>query len=86
MAGTTFTFTDMSRHPGAHRYSPLTTPPQAAAVAAGAVRSAPVLRDGAVVAGEVLTLSLTCDHRILFGVRAASFLQKIIERVENPAS
>ncbi len=51
---------------------------------AGAVRSAPVVRDGAVVAGEVLTLSLTCDHRILYGARAADFLARLVARVEDP--
>jgi pyruvate dehydrogenase E2 component (dihydrolipoamide acetyltransferase) len=62
----------------------LLTPPQAAAVVAGAVRSAAVVRDDAVVAGQVLTLSLTCDHRILYGARAAGFLEAIVSRVERP--
>jgi pyruvate dehydrogenase E2 component (dihydrolipoamide acetyltransferase) len=84
LAGTTFTFTDMSEHPAVHRYAPLVTPSQAAAVAAGAVRSVPLVRDGAVVAGEVLTLSLTCDHRILYGARAAQFLERIVTGVESP--
>jgi pyruvate dehydrogenase E2 component (dihydrolipoamide acetyltransferase) len=84
LAGTTFTFTDMGEYPGAHRYAPLVTPPQAAAVCAGTVRSVPVVRDGAVVAGEVLTLSLTCDHRILYGARAAEFLTRLVAHVEDP--
>lgn len=84
LAGTTFTFTDLGELPAVHRYAPLVTPPQAAAVAAGAVRSVPVLRDGAVVPGSVLTMSLSCDHRILFGARAAAFLGRIAALLEDP--
>jgi pyruvate dehydrogenase E2 component (dihydrolipoamide acetyltransferase) len=84
LAGTTFTFTDLGQYPAVHRYAPLVTPPQAAAVAAGAIRSTPVVRDGAVVPGSVLTLSLTCDHRILYGARAGAFLERIVTHVEDP--
>jgi pyruvate dehydrogenase E2 component (dihydrolipoamide acetyltransferase) len=84
LAGTTFTFTDLGEHPAVHRYSPLVIAPQAAAVAAGAVRSVAVVHDGAVVPGSVITLSLTCDHRILYGARAATFLERIVARVEDP--
>lgn len=84
LAGTTFTFTDLSEYPAVHRYAPLVTPPQAAALAAGAIRSVPVLRDGAVVPGSILTVSLTCDHRILYGERAGAFLQRIVTHVEDP--
>jgi pyruvate dehydrogenase E2 component (dihydrolipoamide acetyltransferase) len=84
LAGTTFTFTDLGDYPAVHRYAPLVTPPQAAAVAVGAVRNSPVVRDDLVVAGSVITVSLACDHRILYGVRAANFLEKILTHVENP--
>jgi pyruvate dehydrogenase E2 component (dihydrolipoamide acetyltransferase) len=84
MAGATFTFADLGEHPAVHRYTPLVTAPHAAAVAAGAVRSVPVVRDGAVAPGSVLTLTLSCDHRILFGARAATFLERIVALVEDP--
>lgn len=84
LAGTTFTFTDLGEYPAVHRYRPLVTPPQAAAAAAGAIRDVPVLRDGAVVPGSIMTVSLTCDHRILYGERAGAFLQKIVSHVEDP--
>lgn len=83
LAGTTFTFADLGEHPAVHRYTPLVTAPHAAAVAAGAVRSAPVLRDGAVAPGSLLTLALTCDHRILFGARAAMFLERIVALLKD---
>ena len=84
-AGTTFTLADMAEHPGPHRWSALVIPPQAAALTAGAPRAAPVLRDGAIVGGQVISLTLACDHRILFGARAAALLARIAECLEAPA-
>jgi len=83
LAGTTFTLHSLGEA-GPHRLVPLITPPQAAALAAGSVRPAPVARGGAVVAGNLISLTLACDHRILFGTRAAAFLQRIAKRVEEP--
>ncbi len=83
-AGTTFTLSDMGAHPGADRWSALVIAPQAAALAAGAPRPAPVVRDGEVVAGTVMSLTLACDHRIVFGARAAALLGRIAELVEQP--
>ena len=84
-AGTTFTLSDMGDHPGAQRWSSLVIAPQAAALTAGAPFPAPVLRDGAVVPGELIALTLACDHRILFGARAATLLERIAARVADPA-
>lgn len=84
-AGTTFTLSDMSAHLGAQRWSALVIAPQAAALTAGAPFAAPVLRDGAVVPGELISLTLACDHRILYGARAAELLERIAERVSDPA-
>ena len=81
-AGATFTFIDAGGY-GIHRAAPLITPPQAAAVAAGAVHPAPVVRDGAVAAGHALALTLACDHRILFGAEAGRFLTGIARRLET---
>jgi pyruvate dehydrogenase E2 component (dihydrolipoamide acetyltransferase) len=62
---------------------PLVWPGQAASLAAGAVREVPVVRDHVVVPGHVVTLSLGCDHRILYGASAARFLQRIKELLET---
>ena len=80
-AGATFTFSDLGEY-GIHRASGLVIPSQAASLTAGAVRALPTLRDGAVVAGHQLTLTLTCDHRIVFGAQAAGFLRRVVELVE----
>ena len=56
---------------------------QAASVTAGAVREVPIVRDRRVVPGRTLTLTLACDHRILYGAAAARFLTRIKELVEG---
>jgi len=78
LAGTTFTLADLGDH-AAHRWSLPIAPPHAAGLSAGAIRRVPVIRDGAIVPGEELELTLACDHRILFGSRAAAFLARIAD-------
>jgi pyruvate dehydrogenase E2 component (dihydrolipoamide acetyltransferase) len=83
-AGTTFTLSDFTGLV-ADRITPMITPPQAAALTAGAIRRAPVVaQDGTVAAGLVMTLTLACDHRILFGERAAQLLGRIAAHVREP--
>ena len=69
---------DLGDH-AAHRWSLPIAPPHAAGLSAGAIRRVPVIRDGAIVPGEELELTLACDHRILFGSRAAAFLARIAD-------
>lgn len=81
-AGQTFTVLDLGAH-GVHRAGALIVPPQAAGLVAGAIRVVPTVRDGAVVPGHVLTLTLACDHRIVFPVLAADFLGTIAQELER---
>jgi pyruvate dehydrogenase E2 component (dihydrolipoamide acetyltransferase) len=62
---------------------PLVWAGQAAAAAAGGVREAPVIRGGEVMGGRLMTLTLACDHRILYGPPAARFLAHIKELLEH---
>ena len=61
-------------------------PPQAAILAVGELTPRPVVHDGEVRVRAVMELTLTCDHRILYGADAAEFLGRIRERLENPLS
>jgi pyruvate dehydrogenase E2 component (dihydrolipoamide acetyltransferase) len=63
------------------RFTPILNPPQAAILAAGALESRAVVRDGAVVARDVLELTLVGDHRILYGEEAAAFLARVAEHL-----
>jgi pyruvate dehydrogenase E2 component (dihydrolipoamide acetyltransferase) len=81
-AGATFTVEDLGES-GVHRAAGLVRPSQAAILTAGAIRAVPVLRDRAVVPGHQLTLTLTSDHRIVFGDQAAGFLRRLTELVQG---
>jgi pyruvate dehydrogenase E2 component (dihydrolipoamide acetyltransferase) len=82
LAGSTFTLWDLGPH-GMAAGAPVIVPSQAAAVATGAVREIPVVRGGQVVAGQVMTVTLACDHRILYGSQAAWFLAAIKSHLEE---
>lgn len=81
-AGATFTVDDLGES-GIHRAAGLVRPSQAAILSAGAIRALPVVRDDAVVAGHELTLTLACDHRIVFGAQAAGFLCRVTELLQG---
>jgi pyruvate dehydrogenase E2 component (dihydrolipoamide acetyltransferase) len=83
LSGATFTVTNLGRY-GVAGATAVIVPPQAAALAAGAVRETPLVRDGAIVPGCAMSLSLACDHRILFGEQAARFLVHITELLAAP--
>ena len=57
--------------------TPLILPPQAGALAFGPIRDVPVVRDGQVVPGQTMQLSLAVDHRIVYGHHAAAFLGEV---------
>jgi pyruvate dehydrogenase E2 component (dihydrolipoamide acetyltransferase) len=84
LAGATFTVYDLGTL-GVSSFSPPVLPPQAAILAVGAVRAVPVVRDGDMVAGDEMNLTLACDHRILHGPQAAGFLTRIRSLLEAPA-
>ncbi|MGQ0666423.1 MAG: dihydrolipoamide acetyltransferase family protein [Nitrospiraceae bacterium] len=60
-------------------------PPQAASIAVGAIRDAPVAKDGTVKAGRRMKVTLSCDHRALDGVQGAGFLKEFKRILEHPS-
>lgn len=75
-SGATFTLWNAGAL-GVDRAGVVLSPPQAASITAGAVREAAVVRDGQVVPGRVMTLTLASDHRALYGAEAARFLRAV---------
>jgi len=71
---------------GIKRFTAVINPPQAAILAVGEMTPRLVMRDGETVVRPIMELTLTCDHRILYGADAAQFLGRIRERLENPLS
>jgi pyruvate dehydrogenase E2 component (dihydrolipoamide acetyltransferase) len=82
LAGSTFTLTDLGAQ-GVHHGSAFITPPQAAALTAGVVRTVPVVRDGTIQPGHVVALTLAADGRILFGAAAGRFLLAVVRALES---
>jgi pyruvate dehydrogenase E2 component (dihydrolipoyllysine-residue acetyltransferase) len=79
----TFTVSNLGMY-GIKRFVAVINPPQAAILAVGALEPRPVVRDRKVEVRSMMELTLSCDHRILYGADAAEFLAKIREYLENP--
>jgi pyruvate dehydrogenase E2 component (dihydrolipoamide acetyltransferase) len=71
---------------GTPEFSAIINPPQAGILAVGAARQAPVVVDGALAVGMVMTVTLSADHRVLDGALAARWLAAFVARIENPVS
>jgi pyruvate dehydrogenase E2 component (dihydrolipoamide acetyltransferase) len=83
LRGATFVVSDFGPY-GVARASAIVTPSHAATLATGAMRAVPTVRDGVIVPGVQMTMTLVCDHRILFGSDAARFLRRIADLIESP--
>lgn len=85
ITGGTFTVSNLGMY-GIEHFTAFINPPQAALLAVGAIRPEPVVRDGAVVAGTTMRLTLGIDHRVLDGAGAAVCLADLRRALENPVS
>ena len=70
---------------GVRAFTAIVDPPQAAILAVGGVRRAPVEdADGGVVFRDLMTATLTCDHRVVYGADGAQFLSRLRDLLERP--
>ncbi|UGS35584.1 dihydrolipoamide acetyltransferase family protein [Capillimicrobium parvum] len=83
LAGGTFTVSNLGMY-GITHFTAVINPPQAAILAVGAITQQPVIRNDQITTGHLMTITLTCDHRILYGADAAQFLARIRHLLENP--
>jgi pyruvate dehydrogenase E2 component (dihydrolipoamide acetyltransferase) len=83
LSGGTFTVSNLGMF-GMTAITPVINPPEAAILGVGATRSTLARVDGAIVDRSLLTLTLSCDHRILYGADAARFLSEIRDLLEAP--
>jgi pyruvate dehydrogenase E2 component (dihydrolipoamide acetyltransferase) len=86
LADGTFTVSNLGMF-GVGSFTAIVNPPQVAILAVGSVRRAPVEdEDGGVVFRELMTATLTCDHRAVYGADGAQFLSRLRELLERPLS
>jgi pyruvate dehydrogenase E2 component (dihydrolipoyllysine-residue acetyltransferase) len=69
---------------GVDRFFAVINPPEAAILAVGRAAARAVVRDGEIVARDVMTVTLSVDHRTLYGAEGATFLGRIAELLESP--
>jgi pyruvate dehydrogenase E2 component (dihydrolipoamide acetyltransferase) len=86
VSGGTFTVSNLGMY-GIERFTAIINPPQAALLTVGALEKKPVVDErGRVVARDAMSLTLVCDHRILYGADGAKFLARVRELLEQPLS
>jgi len=81
--GSTFSLSNLGMF-GVTSFQAVLNPPEAGILAVGAVVQKPVVRDGAVVVGQEMAITLSCDHRSSDGALGARLLQSIKRLLENP--
>jgi pyruvate dehydrogenase E2 component (dihydrolipoyllysine-residue acetyltransferase) len=84
LQGGTFTISNLGMF-GVDQFIAVLNPPQAAILATGAIEDRPVARNGRVVVRPMLTMTLTCDHRVVDGAVAADFLRMTKRFLEEPS-
>jgi pyruvate dehydrogenase E2 component (dihydrolipoamide acetyltransferase) len=86
LSGGTFTVSNLGMY-GIEHFTAIINPPQASILTVGALAKRPAVDDnGRIVARDQMTLSLVCDHRILYGADGAQFLARVKELLEQPLS
>jgi pyruvate dehydrogenase E2 component (dihydrolipoamide acetyltransferase) len=83
MADGTFSISNLGMF-GIDEFAAVINPPEGAILAVGQVREVPVVADGAVVPGQRLAMTLSCDHRVIDGAIGASFLAELRRLIEHP--
>lgn len=81
--GNTFTISNLGMF-GIESFTAIINPPDACILAVGGINSVPVVKDGAVVPGHVMKVTLSCDHRVVDGATGAAFLNDLKNLLENP--
>ncbi|MEO5563725.1 MAG: pyruvate dehydrogenase complex dihydrolipoamide acetyltransferase [Chitinophagaceae bacterium] len=81
--GNTFTISNLGMF-GIDEFTAIINPPDACILAIGGIAQVPVVKNGAVVPGNVMKVTLSCDHRVVDGASGAAFLQTLKSLLEEP--
>lgn len=83
--GNTFTISNLGMF-GIEEFTAIINPPDACILAVGGIKEVPVVKNGQVVPGKTMKVTLSCDHRVVDGATGAAFLQTLKMMLENPVT
>ncbi len=81
--GSTFTISNLGMF-GVDEFTAIINPPDACILAISGIQQVPVVKNGAIVPGNVMKVTLSCDHRVVDGATGAAFLQTVKSLLEEP--
>lgn len=85
MEGSTFTVSNLGMF-GIQSFTSIINQPNSAILSVGAIEEKPVVKNGQIVVGNTMTVTLACDHRTVDGATGAQFLQTLRSYIENPVA
>lgn len=85
MEGSTFTVSNLGMF-GIQSFTSIINQPNSAILSVGAIEEKPVVRNGQILVGNTMTVTLACDHRTVDGATGAQFLQTLRQYLENPVT
>ncbi len=83
MQGNTFSISNLGMY-GIEEFTAIINPPDACILAVSGIKQTPVVKNGQVVPGNVMKVTLSCDHRVVDGATGSEFLQSLKRMLENP--
>jgi pyruvate dehydrogenase E2 component (dihydrolipoamide acetyltransferase) len=81
--GSTFTISNLGMF-GIDQFTAIINPPDSCILAVGGIAQVPVVKNGQVVPGNVMKVTLSCDHRVVDGATGSAFLQTLKSLLEEP--
>ena len=85
MEGSTFTVSNLGMF-GINEFTSIINQPNSAILSVGAIVQKPVVKNGQIVVGNVMAVTLACDHRTVDGATGAKFMQTLRQYIENPVT
>ncbi len=83
MTGNTFTISNLGNF-GIEEFTAIINPPDACILAVGSIMQKPIVQNGEIVVGNMMKVTLSCDHRVVDGVTGANFLATLKGMLESP--
>jgi pyruvate dehydrogenase E2 component (dihydrolipoamide acetyltransferase) len=85
MEGSTFTISNLGMF-GIESFTSIVNQPNSAILSVGTIVQKPIVKEGQIIVGNTMKLTLACDHRTVDGATGAAFLQTLKGYIENPVT